>query len=166
VKSSLIVIAHNIRSAHNVGSLFRTCEGLGVDKLILTGYTPYPQTDQDKRLPHITRKLDQQIAKTSLGAEKFLKWEHSEDILATLQNLKAVGCQIAALEQHPDSITLDQFIKPPKLALLLGNEVTGVEADLLEKVDAILEIPMAGRKESFNVVEAATMAIYHLKYLN
>lgn len=166
MNSSLIVIANDIRSAHNVGSLFRTCEGLGVDRLILTGYTPYPQTDQDKRLPHIARKLDQQIAKTSLGAEKFLKWEQSEDISAVLADLKSSGYQIAALEQHEASTTLDRFEKSPKLALLLGNEVTGVEEDLLEKVDTVLEIPMAGRKESFNVVEAATMAIYHLKHLS
>jgi 23S rRNA (guanosine2251-2'-O)-methyltransferase len=165
VNNSLIVIAHNLRSAHNVGSLIRTCEGLGVHKLFLTGYTPYPAANPDKRLPHLARRIEKQITKTSLGAEKSLEWEHSENVKAVLDNLSLSGYQVAALEQYPKSKKLNQFKSNDKLAILLGNEVTGIPDDLLTQADIILEIPMAGRKESFNVVEATTMAIYHCRYL-
>lgn len=165
MKKSLIVVAHNLRSAHNIGSLMRTCEGLGVDKLFLTGYTPHPSTQQDGRLPHIVHKLDKQITKTSLGAEKSLNWEYREDVQSVLNELSKSDYKLAALEQHPKSTQLDKFKNGGKLALVLGNEVTGIANELIERADIILEIPMAGKKESFNVVEAATMAIYHCKYL-
>lgn len=162
---SLVLIAHNIRSAHNVGALLRTCEGLGVEKLYLTGYTPYPVAPDDSRLPHIARKLDKQISKISLGAEKTMRWEYSEDIIEVLGNLKKDGFSIAGLEQHKESTPLSSFRSPEKLAILLGSEVTGIKHELLKMTDLILEIPMAGRKESFNVVEAAAMAMYHCKHI-
>jgi 23S rRNA (guanosine2251-2'-O)-methyltransferase len=164
MNNSLIIIAHNIRSAHNVGSLMRTCEGLGVDKLLLTGYTPYPLTEQDKRLPHIARKLEKQITKTSLGAEKSLSWQYNDDLSAVLKNLTKENYKTAALEQHPNSIKLNQFQHKGNLAIILGNEVEGVDEHILALTDITLEIPMFGKKESFNVVEAATMAIYHCKF--
>ncbi|MGI9028357.1 MAG: TrmH family RNA methyltransferase [Candidatus Saccharimonadales bacterium] len=158
---SLIIIAHNIRSTHNVGSLLRTAEGLGVAKLYITGYTPYPKQIKDKRLPHIAEKIHSQIHKTALGAEELLPWQQSDAIHEVIVKLKKDGYTIAGLEQTPESIQLPKFQPPQKLAILLGSEVTGIDTELLNHLDYCLEIPMSGKKESFNVVEAASMAMYH-----
>lgn len=160
----LIIIAHNIRSAHNVGSLLRTAEGLGVSKLIFTGYTPYPETHPDDRLPHIAAKLDAQIHKTALDAEKLVNWEHGAAIEPFLKALRSQGFVIAGLEQTPTSIPLPDYDIPPKLALVLGSEVEGLSLELVNDMDATLEIPMFGQKESFNVVEAATMVMYYWRF--
>lgn len=158
---SLIIIAHNIRSTHNVGSLMRTAEGLGVSKLYLTGYTPYPKCDNDERLPHVAEKVGARIHKTALGAEKSLPWEHHPDVHEVLMNLKKNNFTVAGLEQATNSQSLPDFKPPDNLAILLGSEVTGIAGELQNKLDYCIEIPMKGKKESFNVVEAATMAMYH-----
>lgn len=160
----IVVIAHDIRSTHNVGSLLRTCEGLGVSKVYFTGYTPYPTVSSDTRLPHISAKLTKQISKTALGAEALVNWEHVLDILQIINTLKADGYQLIALEQSSDSIPLPDFIAPDKVALLLGREVEGIDPELLQRCDAVLEIPMFGQKESFNVVQAAAIALYQLRF--
>ena len=164
--TDLVLIAHNLRSAHNVGSLLRTADGLGVGKIYLTGYSPYPrrETFHDPRLPHLAAKVDQQIAKTALGAEKLEFWEHVEDIEALLAELQGRGFKIAALEQASNSISLPDFQPPEKLAIIVGREVEGLESNILRLCDLILEIPMLGQKESFNVVQAAAMALYHCRY--
>jgi tRNA G18 (ribose-2'-O)-methylase SpoU len=158
----LVVIAHNVRSCYNVGSLLRTAEGLGVAKVILSGYTPFPRLAQDPRLPHIADKATRQIHKTALGAEITLPWEHYGDASFALANLRASGFTLAALEQAPSALPLPSYQPPEKLALLVGREVEGVEPEILAKMDSILEIPMRGHKESFNVASAAAMALYHL----
>ena len=158
----IIVIAHNIRSSHNVGSIIRTCEGLGVDRLILSGYSPFLKSKNDPRLPHIANKVDSAIRKTALGAEKYLAWSYSQDIFGEIEKLKSLGFTIAGLEQTPGSIGLDKFKRPGKLALILGNELTGIEPEILAVCDTVIEIPMMGQKESFNVVQAAAMALYAL----
>ena len=160
----LVLIAHNLRSAHNVGSLLRTCEGLGVNKVFLTGYTPYPLAPEDSRLPHLAQKTDKQIAKTALGAEKMVQWQQSPDIKTVLEELQSRGFRIAALEQAPGSIELPTFRVPDKLALVVGREVEGLEPEILNLCDITLEIPMFGRKESFNVVQAAAMALYQFRF--
>ncbi len=160
MSNSLIIIAHNIRSAHNVGALLRTADGLGVTKLYFTGYTPYPKQSNDQRLPHIAEKMTQQINKTALGAQDSLVWERIEDIQVVLTHLRKNGFQVAGLEQTNDSISLQNFKPHPQLAVVLGSEVTGIDKELLSSVDYCLEIPMVGSKESFNVVEAATMVMY------
>jgi 23S rRNA (guanosine2251-2'-O)-methyltransferase len=162
--TELILIAHNLRSAHNVGSLLRTCEGLGIQKVFLTGYTPYPLGADDNRLPHLAQKTDKQISKTGLGAEKLMLWQHVSDINTVLVDLKGRGFVIAALEQDQGSTKLPDFEPPAKLALIVGREVEGVEPEILAVCDNILEIPMFGRKESFNVVQAAAMALYQLRF--
>lgn len=156
----IIVIAHNIRSTHNVGSIFRSCEGFGVAKLILSGYTPYPTITSDQRLPHISQKLTDQIHKTALGAEKLVPFEHSET--PPLSKLMKSGWRIVGLEQHPKSISLASYQPPKKIALLLGEEVAGIEQSLIDLCDDILEIPMQGQKESFNVSVAAGIALFAL----
>lgn len=163
--TELVLIAHNLRSSHNVGSLLRTAEGLGVGKIWLTGYSPYPLSDTDSRLPHLARRADVQIAKTALGAEKLITWEHAGDIEAVLDGLKTDGFTIAALEQTPDAVALPDYKPPRKLALIVGREVEGLEPEVLALCDLGLEIPMPGRKESFNVVQAAAMALYHLRFI-
>lgn len=142
----------------------RTAEGLGVSKVFLTGYTPYPQAKEDRRLPHIAGKVSKQISKTALGAEAMLKWQHSPDIEKILDNLRKRGFTIAAVEQSPKAIKLTEFKPPDKLALIVGREVEGLELDILDSSDLILEIPMLGNKESFNVVQAAAMVLYHCRW--
>ena len=156
----IIVIAHNIRSTHNVGAIFRTAEGFGVSKIILSGYTPYPKISKDSRLPHISDKLTSQIHKTALGAEELVPFEHVE--LPPLSTLEETGYRIVGLEQADRSITLKDYTSPDKIALLIGEEVHGIEQDLLEQCEDIIEIPMVGKKESFNVSVATGIALYAL----
>ena len=160
----LVLIAHNLRSSHNVGSLLRTADGLGLHKVMLTGYTPYPLTSPDTRLPHLARKVDGQIVKTALGAEKLMPWEHHEAIGPVISSLRSEGYKIYGLEQTASATVLSEFTAPSKLALIVGREVEGLEPAILDLCDGALEIPMLGKKESFNVVQAAAMALYHCRY--
>lgn len=153
-----------MRSSHNVGSLLRTAEGLGITGVFLTGYTPYPTTANDQRLPHIRDRITKQIQKTALGAENSLNWQNSETIEPVLAALQKNGFQIAALEQAKNSIKLPEFKPPTKIAVIVGREVEGLEPEILKKCDLVLEIPMKGKKESFNVVQAAAMGLYHLTF--
>ncbi len=162
--TQLVLIAHNVRSTHNVGALLRTADGLGVQQVFLTGYSPYPWRESDDRLPHVALKIDHQIAKTALGAEKLLFWKQSENILEVVAGLKNDGFSIAALEQDAKAIPLPIFKEKAKLALIVGREVEGIEPEVLSQCDVILEIPMLGQKESFNVSVAAGVALYHLRY--
>ena len=159
----VILIAHNIRSTHNVGSMLRTAEGLGVEKVYLTGYTPYPSQEHDERLPHLARKIDAQIHKTALGAEQMVPWEHSMDIMPIIDHLRRENFVIAGLEQDPRSAKITEFYAPDKIAVIVGREVEGVEPELLDLCSVILEIPMTGTKESFNVAVAAAMALFRLR---
>ena len=156
----IIVIAHNIRSTHNVGSIFRTCEGFGVNRILLTGYTPYPLLKNDSRLPHISEKLSAQIHKTALGAEAMVPFEHQDT--PDLATLARAGYEIIALEQSSISVNLRNYHPPDKIVLLLGEEVHGIPNELLEQCSVTLEIPMYGAKESFNVSVAAGIALYAL----
>lgn len=160
----IVLLLHDIRSTHNVGSLLRTAEGLGVQHVYFSGYTPYPLLESDDRLPHISHKLDRQIHKTALGAESMLAWSVVANIKSRITQLKHEGFQITALEQAPDSIPLVDFTPAAKVALLLGREVEGIEPELLRLCDSTLEIPMFGRKESFNVVQAAAIALYQYRF--
>ena len=159
----IVVIAHDIRSAHNVGALMRTAEGLGVDKIYFTGYTPYPALLKDTRLPHESSKLTKQIRKTALGAEIILNFEHT-DIFIVIKSLKQENFEIIALEQTKNALALHNFQPGAKLALLLGREVEGIAPEILKLCDQTVVIPMFGKKESFNVVEAASMALYHCRF--
>jgi tRNA G18 (ribose-2'-O)-methylase SpoU len=161
----LILIAHNLRSTHNVGSLLRTAEGLGVAEVWLTGYTPYPlMPSDDPRLPHLARKIDAAIHKTALGAEQQIKWQSDTNITRVVEQVRQDGYTVMALEQTPDAVALPDYSPPDKLALVLGREVEGLEPEVLALCDGALEIPMSGQKESFNVVQAAAMALYHARF--
>lgn len=173
----IIVIAHNIRSTHNIGSIFRTCEGFGVKKIILSGYTPYPDlsirhdapscawvdgeiTYKDPRLPHIREKITNQIHKTALGAEALVPFEYLEDL--DVSRFKDDGYRLVALEQDARSHILPDYHTPTKVALLIGEEVHGITKNLLDECDDFIEIPMHGQKESFNVSVATGIALYAL----
>lgn len=159
----LILIAHNIRSIHNVGSIFRSADGFGVEKIYLTGYTPYPAEVNDTRLPHLRDKITKQIHKTALGAEATVNFEYATNPKVIVDKYKKAGFTIAALEQSPKSIMLPELKEAPeKMVLLLGEEVHGIESDLLDLCDLHLEIPMVGKKESFNVSVATGIALYAL----
>lgn len=158
---SVVLIAHNLRSTHNVGSLLRTADGLGVDTVWLTGYTPYPLLDDDPRLPHIARKVDKDIHKTALNAEHTQRWQRSEKLDPVLETLRKNGYTIAALEQSPTAIKLNAYAPPTSVALIVGREREGVEPEVLGACDVILEIPMVGAKESFNVSVAGAIGLWH-----
>jgi len=158
----IIVIAHNIRSTHNVGAIFRTAEGFGVKRIILSGYTPYPQLAGDTRLPHIAEKLTAQIHKTALGAEVMVPFEYQE--IPDIASLKQAGYTIVGLEQDEQAILLQTYEAPSKIALFLGEEVEGISDTFRRLCDTLIEIPMQGDKESFNVSVAAGIALYGLIY--
>ncbi|MDQ5972185.1 MAG: hypothetical protein QG553_344 [Patescibacteria group bacterium] len=161
---TIILIAHNLRSSHNVGSLLRTAEGLGVEDVYLTGYTPFPATAHDSRLPHIAQKVDRQISKTALGAETTQNWQQRDSIDDLVTELRAEGYTIAAVEQTGTAVALPSYQPPKKVALIVGREVEGIEPEVLALTDLQLVIPMFGSKESFNVVQAAAMALYHCRF--
>lgn len=157
----ITLLLHNIRSTHNVGSIFRTAEGFGVKEIILSGYTPFPKVENDTRLPHLAEKIDQQIHKTALGAEKMVPFRQVEDVDKILSGS---NMPIVALEQSPDSQPLNTFDPPDEFMLILGEEVNGIEPELLSRCETIVEIPMLGQKESFNVSVACGIALYGMLF--
>lgn len=158
---SLIVILYNIRSTYNVGAILRTCECLGIDGVFFSGYTPF----LDKGLPHEQGKLRKQIHKTALGAEELVSWERQDDILAAFAKLRNQGYKIYALEQGIERPSLDITSineYPEQTALVLGEEVHGIPKEVLAECDELIEIPMRGKKESFNVSVAAGIAMWEI----
>ncbi len=156
----IIIWLHNIRSIHNVGSIMRTAEGFGVKKVIFSGYTPHPKVKNDKRLPHIITKIETNLHKTALGAEKILDsqyFERPEQVLEAFSDY-----QLLALEQSDNSQNLKDYKLDQKSILLLGEEVNGIAPELLKQANIVLEIPMHGQKESFNVSVAAGICLYQL----
>jgi 23S rRNA (guanosine2251-2'-O)-methyltransferase len=160
----IILVAHNVRSTHNVGSLLRTAEGLGVSKVFLTGYTPYPHQALETRLPHIANKLAAQIHKTALDAENLVAWAYQENVLELIGSLQGEGYKVIAVEQADSATSLPDFVPGEKTALLVGREVEGIESEVLAACSEIVEIPMFGHKESFNVVQAAAIALSHCRF--
>ena len=166
----MIVVLHNIRSCYNVGAILRTCEGFGVSKVILSGYTP--RVHDAQLLPHLKEKLDKEIHKTALGAEDLLDIYSSGDIITEIEKLHKQGWQIVGLENNIsdvplyalNDIKLKNVIKD-KVVLFLGEEVNGIDNSLYEIIDLFVEIPMKGQKESFNVSVATGIAIYGLMNL-
>lgn len=160
----IVVIADNIRSSHNVGSLLRTCEGLNINKVYLTGYTPYPNLKHDQRLPHIANKLTKRIIKTSLGAEQSIDWDFKDNSEDLIKCLKKQDYKIVAVEITKNAVKLSDFITPKKVVFIFGNERTGVDESILKLADEEVFIPMLGSKESFNVVQTAAMVLYTARH--
>ena len=159
-RKEIYLILHNIRSLHNVGSIFRTSDAAGVKKIYLTGYTPSPLDRFGKIRP--------EIAKTALGAEKFVEWQKYKDIgklIDRLREIRHYGSRTSfiAVEQSPKSIDYRKFRPKYPLVLIFGNEVRGISPKILKKCDKIIEIPMAGKKESLNVSVAVGVILFSLK---
>jgi tRNA G18 (ribose-2'-O)-methylase SpoU len=156
----LYIIAHNIRSAHNVGAIFRTADGAGVEKIYLTGYTPYPS--REAKDDEMKTKAEKMLEKTALGAEKSISWEKTDSLDNLIVSLKKQGVAILALEKTKNSVAIEMWNNKFPIALIIGNEVAGVSEDILEKCDGVVEIPMRGKKESLNVSVAAGIAMYQI----
>lgn len=149
-KREIVVVLDNIRSAYNVGSIFRTADAAGVNKIFLCGITPYPPQHK--------------ISKVALGAENFVAWKKVASTWRLLKELHRKGYFVVALEQGPKAknIFRTKNFKKKKIALILGPEVRGLSSAILKRTDLQLEIPMKGRKESLNVAVAFGVAIYRL----
>ncbi len=143
------LLAHNIRSLWNVGAFFRTCDGLGVEHLYLTGYTPHPPRKE--------------ITKTAIGAELYVPWEHARDPLPIIEQLKKDGWQIVALELTNQSVDISTFTPSDRVCLIAGHELEGVPEQILAISDAVVQIPMLGEKESLNVSVATGIALHRLR---
>ena len=162
--SDIYLILHNVRSLHNVGSIFRTADAAGVKKIYLTGYTPLPYD--------FFGKLHKDFAKTALGAEKYILWEQRRNISGLLKSLRKGGeVFVVSLEQSPRAIPYNKLTttyrsklkKYDSISLIVGNEIRGLSRAILKKSDAVVEIPMYGRKESLNVAVAAGIVLFSLR---
>ena len=147
------LIIENVRSAYNVGAMFRTADGAGVTKIFLAGYTPTP-IDRFGR-------VQSEISKTSLGASETIAWESADTSVAVIAKLQSEGFIAVAIEQSPTAISLKDFVVPEQVVYIMGSEVTGVTAETLDAVDQVVDIPMLGAKESLNVSVAAGIVMYH-----
>lgn len=154
-KKKVILILDNIRSAYNVGSIFRTADAAGVTKIYITGITPAP-VDRF----NCVRK---DIAKVALGAEQSVPWEYAVNTATLIRELKKEGCFTLALEQTKSSIDYTKVKLKAKNALILGNEVGGISQAVLRECDLACEIPMRGEKESLNVAVAAGIALFRFR---
>ncbi|HCX45478.1 TPA: RNA methyltransferase [Patescibacteria group bacterium] len=153
---TMIAILNNIRSLHNVGSIFRTADGVGVDKLYLCGFTPSPLDQFDRARP--------QLAKVALGAEKMVSWEKCGQTSRLITRLKKEGYSIIALEINKESVPYYKIKKiKKKTALVVGHEVKGLPKSVLNKCDKIVEIPMKGDKTSLNVSVAFGVVAFALQ---
>ncbi len=148
-KLPLIVVLDNIRSLHNIGAIFRTCDAFRINQIHLCGLTAQP--------PHA------EIHKTALGAEYSVDWKYYEHTMEAIHALKASGYTLLAVEQAKDSIMLDvlQLDSTKKYAIVMGNEVKGVQQQVIDACDGCIEIPQYGTKHSLNVSVSAGMVIWH-----
>ena len=147
-KTSAIVILDNIRSIHNVGSIFRTSDSFLIEKIIISGYTATPENERMK--------------KTALGSSDSVDWEYSDDIIETIKKLKKKDVKIISIEQADESLKIEKFnpVKGTKYAFIFGNEVDGVSDDIINVSDEVIEIPQVGTKHSLNVSVAAGIVLW------
>jgi len=151
-KREIVLILPDIRSAHNVGSIFRTADAAGVSRVYLCGHSPLP-IDRFER-------VQKEIAKTALGAEKTIAWEYVADPKDVIRKISKDGFQIISLEQSDRSKHYRSIEIKSKCALVVGNEVEGISKDVLDMSDEIIEIPMSGKKESLNVAVSFGIALF------
>jgi len=153
----VVALLYNIRSLHNVGSIFRTADAVGLKKLYLCGITPTPVD----RLG----KPRQQLTKVSLGAEKYIPWQKEKSVVKVIKKLKEKKYKIYAIEQSKNAVLYNRIRtkKNDKIALIVGNEIKGLPNSVLKHADKILQIPMRGKKESLNVAVAFGIVVYHVQ---
>lgn len=149
-KTPVVAVLENIRSAYNVGSVFRTSDAFLLEGIYLTGYTARP--------PH------KEIRKTALGAEDTVAWEYFPNAIAAVEQLKKAGYKVFAVEQVKDSLSLEKinFNYTDKIAVVFGNEVTGVEQETILHCDGCIEIPQLGMKHSLNIATAAGVVLWEI----
>lgn len=147
-KKPLVVLLDNVRSLHNVGSVFRSCDAFAVQTLYLCGYTGTPP--------------NKEINKTALGSTESVNWIHEKDILHLIENLKREGYKVYAIEQTERAVFLSNFkiLAEEKYALVLGNEVEGVQQDVINTCDGVIEIAQSGTKHSLNIAVSAGIVLY------
>lgn len=147
-KLPVTVILDNVRSMHNVGSVFRTCDGFATEQVLLCGITGQP--------PH------REIEKTALGATQSVEWQYFSETAEAVARLKSEGYKIIAIEQAANSTMLHRFqpAEGEKYALIFGNEVNGVSEEAMQEIDLCLEIPQFGTKHSFNIVVSAGIVLW------
>ena len=147
-KTAEIVILDNIRSIHNVGSIFRTSDSFLIEKIIISGYTATPENDRMK--------------KTALGSSDSVDWEYSDDIIETIKKLQKKDVKIISIEQEDESLKIEKFnpVTGTKYAFIFGNEVDGVSDDIINVSDEVVEIPQVGTKHSLNVSVAAGIVLW------
>ena len=147
-KTSAIVVLDNIRSIHNVGSIFRTSDSFLIEKIIISGYTATPENDRMK--------------KTALGSSDSVDWEYSDDIIETIKKLQKKDVKIISIEQADESLKIEKFnpVSGTKYAFIFGNEVDGVSDDIINVSDEVIEIPQVGTKHSLNVSVAAGIVLW------
>ena len=151
-KTAAIVILDNIRSIHNVGSIFRTSDSFLIEKIIISGYTATPENDRMK--------------KTALGSSDSVDWEYSDDIIETIKKLQKKDVKIISIEQADESLKIEKFnpVSGTKYAFIFGNEVDGVSDDIIKVSDEVIEIPQVGTKHSLNVSVAAGIVLWDFFY--
>jgi tRNA G18 (ribose-2'-O)-methylase SpoU len=150
-ESGIVVVLDNVRSAHNVGSAFRTADSFKIDKIYLCGICAVPPSAE--------------IHKSALGAEDSVQWEHVDDTMDAIRRLKDQGYTVVSAEQAVDSVMLDRFIpsKDERYAVVFGNEVAGVRQDVVDASDMVLEIPQFGTKHSLNVSVSVGVILWHFR---
>ncbi len=148
----IFAILHNIRSCFNVGSIFRSADAVGIEKIYLTGYTPTPKTNPEK------------IKKTALGAENFVPWVKKANVKKAIEELKREKVKIVALETEKSALPYYKFKPEFPLAILVGNEIRGIDKRTLKKADLVLRIPMLGKKESLNVAIAFSIVAFYIRF--
>jgi tRNA G18 (ribose-2'-O)-methylase SpoU len=158
----IYLILHNIRSAYNVGSIFRTADAAGIEKIYVCGYSPIPNDTKNNPSSSYSSGSSSKLSKTALGAEKSVPWKYHKQTWRLLEKLKKEGVQIVALEQTKKSIDYRKFKPRFPLVLVVGNEVRGLSKDILKYADKIITIPMYGKKESLNVAVATGIAIFKI----
>jgi 23S rRNA (guanosine2251-2'-O)-methyltransferase len=149
----VVVVLDNVRSLYNTGSILRTADASGVERVVLCGITPRPDQGGRQR---------RAIAKTALGAEDSVPWEYEADAAGILRTLAAEGYQIAAVETSPEAVNLFDWTPKWPVCLVFGHERDGISTTLAAHVDAVIRIPMLGHKRSLNVATAAGVVLYEL----
>lgn len=150
-KPNIVIIADNIRSLYNVGSIFRICDAIGAEKLILVGLTATPKTQPIR------------LAKTSLGAENSVVWEKVTTVSLAIKRLKKAGYEIIGLELNENkSIDYRSWNPSEKVAIILGNEVKGLSLSVQRQCDKVIHLPMLGQKNSLNVTTAFSAIAYYI----
>ena len=146
MKKKISIACHNLRSAFNTGSIFRTADAAGLEKVYLCGYTPFPPHDK--------------LSKTSRNTEQSVSWEHVDDIMDLIRSMKKKGVSIAALEKDARAVDYKKADYKTPLLLIVGNEALGLPEEILSEADSVISVPMEGTVKSLNVAVAAGIVIY------